>query len=135
MMYFKSKVDWWFFLVVVVVTGFLCFTLVPLILSGQMPVLYFIGILLLSAGIPVWLLFSTGYWVDAEKVRVRAGPFTWIIPIKDIDSVRPSRALWSSPAMSFDRILIRYAGKRRILLSPADKKGFRNAIGQPDDND
>ena len=35
-----------------------------------------------------------------------------------------------SAALSLDRIAIRYGNGKKLLVSPADKKGFLEAIGQ-----
>ena len=63
-------------------------------------------------------------------LRVVSGPFRWRVPIADIQSVTPTRSLWSAPALSLDRLRINYGNGRCILVSPADKQGFMEAIGQ-----
>ena len=49
--------------------------------------------------------------------------------IDDITSVRRTRNPLSSPALSMDRLSIRYGKGRRIMISPADQAGFLEAIG------
>lgn len=71
----------------------------------------------------------TYYEVDRDTLTVRSGPFRWRVPLDAIDSVKPTRSPLSSPALSLDRLDIRY-GKRRIMVSPADRRGFLKAIGQ-----
>ena len=75
-----------------------------------------------------WLLRSTYYEIDGDDLRVVCGPFRKRIPVGDIASVEPSRSVWSSPALSLDRLRIRY-GDKSILVSPADKRGFIDALG------
>lgn len=80
-----------------------------------------------TAGLLLWVLYGTDYRLEAEEIRIRSGPFRFRVPLAAIESVRPSRSPWSSPACSLDRILIRY-GRRRILISPADREGFYRAL-------
>jgi hypothetical protein len=42
--------------------------------------------------------------------------------------VESTRNPASSPALSLDRLLIRYGGGSEIMVSPADKAGFMAAI-------
>lgn len=72
--------------------------------------------------------------IDLWK-RIVAGPLRRKVPIGQIISVETTRSLRSSPALSLDRLLIRYRKNRRIMISPADKAGFLQAIGhQPATN-
>ena len=77
----------------------------------------------------IWLLLGTHYTVDRGHIRVASGPFRWKIPIAEITSVEATRSPLSSPALSMDRLRIRYGKRRRIMISPADKAGFLEAIG------
>ena len=74
-----------------------------------------------------WLYFSTSYTITREALLVKSGPFSWIVPLAEISSIEPTRNPASSPALSLDRLRIRYAGKE-IMVSPADKAGFMTAI-------
>ena len=75
------------------------------------------------------MLVGTHYTVDENALRIACGPFRWTVPIDAIKSVEATRNPLSSPALSLDRLQIDY-GKRRIMVSPADKNGFLQAIGQ-----
>ena len=70
-----------------------------------------------------WLCFSTSYTVTREALLVQSGPFSWVVPLREISSIEPTRNPLSSPALSLDRLRIRY-GAREIMISPADKAGF-----------
>ena len=74
-----------------------------------------------------WLYFSTRYTVTAEALLVKSGPFSWVVPLREISSIEPTRNPLSSPALSLDRLRVRY-GEREIMISPADKAGFIAAI-------
>ena len=129
-MRFKSAVDWWYYLVIAAAAIVVIIAVIPLVRSGQISVLPATGIVILSAGLPFWLLLSTAYRVNDGILRVRSGPFSWTIPLDEIHATRPSRSLVSSPALSLDRIEIQYGSGRSILVSPKDRKGFLDAIGQ-----
>lgn len=74
-------------------------------------------------GFVAWIFVATHYTLDKEVLMVRSGPISWRIPLADIERVKPSRNPLSSPALSMDRLEIRY-GKRSVLISPADREGF-----------
>ncbi len=130
-MAFRSAVDWWFY-VLVVISGVVAVVAVgPILLSGNPGQIAFgVGTLLLAVGLPLWLLFSTVYCVEGPVLIVRSGPFRWTIALAEISAVRESRSPLSSPALSLKRLEIVYRGGRSILLSPADRNGFLAAIGR-----
>ena len=82
------------------------------------------------AGLIIWIMLGTWYFVDREVLKVVCGPIRWRIPLDEITSVERTRSPLSSPALSLDRLLIRYGKRRRIMVSPDDKDGFLAAIGQ-----
>lgn len=129
-MVFKSSVGWWYYAVIVATAILVLFAIVPPMRSGDLSLLAGAAIIILSLGVPVWLLFATYYRTDADSLYVRSGPFSWTIPLAEIESVKPSRAAWSSPALSLDRLDIRYSGGRRILVSPQDRDAFINAVSK-----
>jgi len=128
---FKSKVDRWIFVLLVVVI------IVQIVAVGSAAAqageaLAMTGLILAMIGVVglmVWLMVGTHYTVDRGIIRIRSGPFWWKVPIEEITSVKATRSLLSSPALSLDRILIRYGKRGRIMISPADKAGFLKAIG------
>jgi hypothetical protein len=128
---FKSKVDRWLQVLLIVVIIGQTFAMVaaamqagdPLAMTGLILVMIVIDALM------VWLLVGTHYTVDRGRIRIAAGPFRWNVPIDQITAVEETRSPLSSPALSMDRIRIRYGKWRRIMISPADKAGFLKAIG------
>lgn len=71
------------------------------------------------------ILRSTYYILLAEELFVRTGPFKWTIPLSEIESVIPERNLWSSAALSIDRLHIRYqSSKAGAYISPAEEEAF-----------
>ena len=127
---FPSKVDRWLLAVLVLAVVIQIVALAGVLdesedLSGP---LIGSGVLLLTVGLFTWLLRSTYYEVSGDTLRVVSGPFRRRIKIEAIDSIEPTRSPLSSPALSLDRLRISY-GKRRVLVSPADKRGFLKALG------
>lgn len=88
-------------------------------------ILVMIGVVALM----IWLLLGTHYTVDRGTIRIVSGPFRWKVPVNEITSVKATRNPMSSPALSLDRLSIRYGKRRRIMISPADRAGFLKAIG------
>ena len=128
-MKFKSAVDWWYYLVILFVAISLLFSLAPQIHSGQTSVLFGGLVTAVSLGLPIWLLFSTYYTIKADTLLIRSGPFSWNIPVSEIESVKPSRSAVSSPALSLKRIELTYRQGRRVFISPKDSQAFLKAIG------
>lgn len=128
-MTYRSAVDWWFYVVVFGVAAVTIPTIVPLFASGRPAnVLIALFVLLTACALPLWLLASTYYRIDASALVVRSGPFRWTVPFSDIRNVQPSRSVLSSPALSLDRIRIDYGAGRTLLVSPKDREAFLAAI-------
>lgn len=130
-MEFRSAVDWWFYAVTAATALVVALAMFPLLKSGQVGQIAVAGVTaLVAVGLPLWLLASTYYRVSAGSLDVRSGPFRWTIPLNEITEVRKSRSALSSPALSLDRMEVKYGRGRSILLSPRDRGGFLKAIGQ-----
>lgn len=75
------------------------------------------------------LLVRTDYTIDGDQLRIRCGLFRYApIEISSITSISETRNPLSSPALSLDRLDIRYGNKRQVMISPKDKAGFLAAI-------
>ncbi|MCU7856703.1 MAG: PH domain-containing protein [Candidatus Thiodiazotropha sp. (ex Lucinoma borealis)] len=94
--------------------------------------LIILAVVLLGTGLPIWLFVSTKYIVTEELLRIKSGPFSWSIPLSSISSVSETRNPLSSPALSLDRLELKYRDGKTILISPANKAKFRAAIGHPE---
>jgi len=129
-MVFRSAVDWWFYAVTLVTAVVVAYAVFPLLKAGQVGQIVVGGLTaLVAVGLPLWLLASTCYRVNAGSLEVRSGPFRWSIPLSEIKAVRRSRSVISSPALSLDRMEIKYGRGKSILLSPRDREAFLDAIG------
>ena len=132
---FKSKMDSW--LVLVIASGMVVslVTLVFLLMTQKHGLFLYLNVLLLiTAGIvlPAWILLDTKYVVSEGRLKVSSAFFSWTIPVDAITSVKATRNPLSSPALSLDRLEIKYTQGKSILVSPGDKEGFLDAIGQTD---
>lgn len=132
-MVFKSAVDWWYYALLALLLAALLVSVAPALLEGEVSLLRAALLAVAMLGVPLWLLFATAYRVADDTLSVQSGPFSWRIPLAEIESVSPSRSLLSSPALSLQRLEIRYSGGKRLLLSPEDRRGFLDAIGQGTD--
>ena len=88
------------------------------------------AVVLLTLLLPLWLLLDTNYTMTEDELRVRSGPFRWRIALGDVREVSPSRSWISSPALSLDRLRIRYGAGRSILVSPREKQRFVDSLRQ-----
>ena len=93
--------------------------------EGLISRLGFAATMLAVTALVVWILESTRYELGASELVIRSGPFRWTIPLASIREVAPTNNPLSSPALSLDRLLIRYPGRSLgIMISPEDKEGF-----------
>jgi len=122
---FKSKIDFW-------LIGLLGASLIlPLIIAVMAGVSLLIMLVALAPAIAiiVWLLAVIRYTVSEGILKVHAGLYTVNIAVDSIKSVKNSRSFISSPALSLDRMEIKYGNNKTVLISPRDKAGFLAAIG------
>lgn len=128
---FASKVDAWLPGIVVAVVLIQIIALAGATAEAEdaTSILAGAGILLLTTVLFIWLLRGTYYEVSSDTLRIVCGPYRQRILISDITAIEPTRSMLSSPALSLDRLRIRYGKIRRVLVSPADKRGFIRALG------
>ncbi len=127
---FPSKVDAWIAALMIVPLGISAVVMGSALRANPpLPaVLILVGVEVLVLALIVGTVRSTRYEVTDREVIVRSPPFRWRIEIESIESIRPSRSPASSPALSLDRLEIRYSGDRRMLISPRDREGFLAAV-------
>ena len=127
---FKSKVDWWLGLILVVA-----------------PVATVMGAVAADAGIVGWLgvilvaliygglVFPMRYVLEEDALVIRFGLVRSRIRYADIKAVTPTRNPLSSPALSLDRLHIDAGSHLSGMglgpnISPADKAGFLRALAE-----
>lgn len=131
-MVFRSKVDRWVWLAFAVCILAILVAMVPVFAADDVAPLFLLGTLavcLLFLGLFVWMLLGTSYRVSQDTLIIRSGPFRWRVERIDIQSLTRTRSPLSSPALSLDRIEIRYGARGRVLVSPEDTDGFAEALG------
>ncbi len=128
---FRSKVDRWIFvlLIIVIIVQIVAVGSAALQAGDPLATTGLIFVMIGVVGLMIWLLVGTHYTVDRGIIRVVSGPFRWKVPVDQITSVTATKSPLSSPALSLDRISIRYGKRRRIMISPADRAAFLKAIG------
>jgi len=117
---YPSKVDLWLGAVLVgVVALTLCVGVMGYREEGYLALLP----LALVAAIFGGLVLPVEYVMEADRLVVRSGLIRYRIPYDKIQSARLTRNPLSSPALSIDRIDIRY-GRFGVLISPPDREAF-----------
>ncbi|WP_041720467.1 PH domain-containing protein [Alkaliphilus metalliredigens] len=91
-------------------------------------------VMLLTVIFVGWLWFGTNYGISKGILKIKCGPFKWYIPIKDIKSIKKTRNPLSSPALSIERLQIRYGYSSMILISPKDRDRFIELITKENGN-
>lgn len=116
---YKSKTDLWVYIVII---GS-CAAMLPLLFLKPFSwVVFFI-----VAGICLFMLdmlFNTHYIIKGDVLVIRSGVFRRSVGIHSIKEISSTRSILSSPALSFDRIAVRYGKYDEILISPKDKDAF-----------
>ncbi len=111
---YKSKIDWWLLLLILVIFGY------P-ILEGIQTNQYGLSIIMISILIVMFWMFSKiKYVIEGTMLKV------WGVKI-DIHSIKriyKTNNPLSSPALSLDRIAIVYNTYDEVLISPKLKKEF-----------
>lgn len=125
--WYKSKVDWW---------------LIPLLAIGPMAPMV-VCVIALRNGDPVemaWgfcsllfvialylgVVFPMRYGIGEGYLTIRCGLFRQRIDLDKIVEVRPTRNPLSSPALSLDRLQVRYGDGffKSVMISPATRGQF-----------
>lgn len=121
-MYFPSKKDWWLGLII-----WVSFLLPPIMLiyEGLYTQLWISVLIIIFVS---WIWFGTGYTITEKELKIKSGPIRSKIPIEKIKKIRKTKNPLSSPALSLDRLEIKYGKYSTALISPADKEGFIQAI-------
>jgi hypothetical protein len=126
---FRSRIDGWIGLLLLAAGAVIAGASVRLMLAPVGGLRWLAPLLFLAGGgLPLWILATTRYAIGQGRLLVLSGPLRWSIPFAEIRAVRRSRAAWSAPALSLDRLRIEYGAGRSCLVSPADRAGFLAAL-------
>ncbi len=127
---FRSKIDTWLLVVMLGAPVIVLASVLPSLSSHPAELAVVAVVAVVSAGLPVWLLATTRYELSADTLKVMSGPFRWNVRVADIKSVTPTRSIVSSPALSLQRLEIRYGTYQSIIISPDDQDGFLRALDE-----
>lgn len=133
-MVFPSKVDTWVWLAFVISCVGVGAGLLPAFLVDDVAPVFVLAttaLCLLFMGLFLWMLLGTDYTVLEVELRIRSGPFRWVVDRAHIQGLTRTRNPRSAPALSLDRIEIRYGARGRVFVSPQDAVGFASALGVP----
>ena len=127
---FTSKIDFW--LAFLILGSSLLLILVPVwewvYNDSSIRRILFISLFTMPGAILLLLIFfNVKYSLSDDELFVKNGFSTQRIPLKDIIYIIPTNSMLSAPALSLERIEIRYEGGS-IVISPKDKDGFYHAI-------
>lgn len=127
---FPSKRDAWLIGVLIAGLAVSCASLTASLLAPEPgPGLgWVVSILIVAALFVAWIWTTTDYTLTSGELLVRSGPFRWRVPLAEIREVTPTHNPLSSPALSLDRLEIRYGAKGFLLISPKDKNGFLRSL-------
>lgn len=127
-MYFSSKRDTWIGLLlwIPIIAVFVLTTWIPLTNGHYDPIGTFIFVPIVA--FIAWIWFGTGYRVTDDELNIKSGPIRQTIPLKEITKIESTRNPISSPALSLDRLEIKYGEGNVAIISPQDKEGFINLI-------
>ncbi|RYF29972.1 MAG: hypothetical protein EOO23_06210 [Comamonadaceae bacterium] len=131
--FFTSRVDTWLFAIGPLAGMSAATVALPLAMqSGSVrDAMVLLAVVAFTLILPTWLLLNTNYTLTADdQLSIQSGPFRWRIALTDVREISPSRSWVSSPALSLDRLRIRYANERTILVSPREKQSFIDALRQ-----
>lgn len=72
----------------------------------------------------IWGWFTTGYFIEEEKLIIQSGPLKKTIVISEIKKIVRTKNPLSAPALSMDRLEISYGKFEMALVSPKDRHQF-----------
>jgi membrane protein YdbS with pleckstrin-like domain len=125
---FNSKIDLWLLIVLLAVVAACLWGITDFwnAILAQGWVFTLAIALPLGAGVlmPLWILLSLRYYLSDRTLRIRCGPFRWIIPIDRITAVTPAQDPLSSPALSLDRLRVDYGKGSAVVISPEPRAEF-----------
>ncbi len=124
----KSKIDLWVSITIWSVLVIMVGTMIRL--DDQTAISYSIGLPVIA--LLLWIYFGTYYELRDEYLYCRSGPFTEKIAYSKIKSLKLSRNMLSSMALSGDRIEIKQHEKGYFLgttyISPEKREQFMSEL-------
>lgn len=132
-MFFSSKKDNWVTIIIwgmVIYIGWICVS-EPEFIDLQKAGIWDVVLFIICISTIIFLLsmfYNTGYLVKSGVIKIKSGFLKSQVKIKDIREIKASRTLLSAPALSLDRLEIKYNRYDFVIISPADKVEFCNLL-------
>ena len=132
--WYSSKIDWWLGPVLCLPPAMALFVFVNSVLTGSMAGLL-LGVVttVLVGGIYFGLVIPIRYGLSDTHLLVRFGICRRRIQLAEIREVHPTHNPLSSPALSLDRLRIRFGpGQtlKAVMISPSDRGRFLDELAR-----
>ncbi|MEM9325716.1 MAG: PH domain-containing protein [Bacteroidota bacterium] len=128
MQIFKAKVGY-AILIPTVAINIACFAIPAMTGAPNSSLWILAGILIPTTALILYLFYGITYQIIGDRLWIKCGwIYNWDIHIMKIQSIKPTRNPWSSPAPSLDRIEIRYGRYDSVLISPENKEALVEAL-------
>jgi hypothetical protein len=108
----------------------LLFSILAVLIGSSLPMIFkpvWTGILIMLAVLVFigHLYVNTYYTIDGNSLIVKSGLVVHKkIDINSIKTIKETNTIFSAPALSFDRLEVKWGDYTGIVISPMDKKGF-----------
>jgi hypothetical protein len=125
--WYKSKVDWWLApLLALPPIATLSFTASALWRGNVSEIAGGGGAMLWVLIVYVGVVFPMRYGIGDARLTIRFGLCRQRIPLAEIRAVYPTRNPLSSPALSLDRLHVRFGEGffKSVMISPAERDEF-----------
>lgn len=135
-MVYRSKVDAWFYFIVVGMCILMGNSLIQVCLIKSVGAIIFTAIITLSViTLLLGILFRTYYVLEEDGIRIRCFIFcNVVIPYESIISVKPTYNPVSSSALSLDRLEVKFMRPNHrpdiALISPIHRDDFIKEVQQ-----
>ena len=124
-MRFKARVDGWFMMLLI--SPLIILILIPYLIEGYISVALWI-VFLSTAAMVVWLIFGSVYILKEDHLLIQILFIRQRINYVDIESIKLTRNILSSMALSLDRIEIKTSTKsffrKTTYISPKNRNHF-----------
>ncbi|MEM8484760.1 MAG: PH domain-containing protein [Bacteroidota bacterium] len=129
---FKTKIDKWYVAIHWICLGLMAIAIGALWLDPETAISLKALFSLLMGGV-AWLIIdiyvNTRYTVSADTLFIQSGRFKWRIKLSNIEWVKPSRSILSSPALSLDRLAVKQLNSSIPVLISPDRAGASHLPG------
>ena len=132
--YYRSKIDWWFWILLLIIASLFC--LIGSILEGKwIPGTLELCLVLFIVTLLGYLFSTVKYAIRGNEIGIRGLTYKWEwFPIDKIESIKLIKSILASSALSFDRIAINFSDRKVLKssmpleISPKDREEFLNTL-------